>query len=252
MEKRLQASNNQNPSRIGDNNTMEFGEGSREFRILSFYIIVEGETEWHYIQCLKSFGRLKFDMIGYSGKVKKGWEIKQGIICMCGNDFAFKNFSLLEKNMEFIPGARPKIICIFDLDVCMTKPLFKKYKELLDNINRIYDCEFCTSMPSIEYWFLSHYENMDKDHFYKSSGSVREVLKEIGKPRDLSKSKSNEFWNSGDGKEWVAFLCEDSNLNRAISRAKAKSNHPNRLDKVSDRKKCDVSYSDMYKLFEIK
>lgn len=252
MERGLLASNEENPSRIGDKTIMNFGEGTREFNLLSFYVVVEGDTEWYYIQYLKEFSRLKFNIIKFNGKVKKGWKVKQGVICMCGNDFAFKNFALLEKNMESIPGSRPNIICVFDLDVCLTKPLFKKYKELLSNIVRVYNCELCTSMPSIEYWFLLHYNEMNIDDSYKSSGAVRKKLERIDKSRDLSNSKSNEFWDSDKGKEWVKFLCEDSNLNRAITRAKMKANKEERLEKVSNPKDCNISYSDMYKLFEIK
>ncbi len=65
-------------------------------------------------------------------------------------------------------------------------------------------------------------------------------------------SKRSTFFKTRHWRKLRDYLCNDENLNRAISRAKGKANHPHRLDRVDDRMKCDVSYSDMYKLFEIK
>ncbi len=253
MEKSTQAPNETNWSRSGGLSPICNNNGSRDLLDgLGWYFIVEGYTELFYIQCLKNnTNTIKFNINKYGGNVKEGWEIRDGIICMCGNGFDVNVFTDLEKGMPDITGARRNVICVFDLDVCWDKKtILKKYKKILeDKVNKGYI--FCTSMPSIEYWFLSHYEEMDDNHFYKTSGSVQKALKRIDNIRDLSNSKSNAFWNSDKGKEWVKFLCEDSNLNRAITRAKMKANKEERLDKVSNPKDCNISYSDMYKLFEI-
>ncbi|MBQ5453186.1 MAG: RloB domain-containing protein, partial [Bacteroidales bacterium] len=143
--------------------------------------------------------------------------------------------------------------CIFDLDKCLeTEDFFQAYKNVLLPLSKNEYIIFCASMPSIEYWFLTHYAEIDNDKFYKTASSVIKVLEKFDS--ELSKiKKAKTFWSTDYSKNWVKdILCEDEHLNRAISHAKAKSNHPKRLDIVSDRKDCDVSYSDMYKLFEIR
>jgi len=236
MERLLQASNYHNSSRRGEGVSEVQGWGDRDLNRL------------FYIQYLKDNSKLNFDIRPFNGTVKKGWKIESGMVCMCGDGFSVENYNDLKNSMDC--EMRPKVICIFDLDKCIENAtIFKKYKELLQeklNDKRKFDYYFCTSLPSIEYWFLLHYPQFNDKTFYKKIKSCNSIATEISKDKNIT------FLKSAKAKEWFDMLCEDEYLNRAKERAEAKANHSNRLDKVSNPSDCDISYSDLYKLFEIK
>lgn len=111
-------------------------------------------------------------------------------------------------------------------------------------------------MPNVEYWFLSHSNNLTEydDHLSYNTDNkdkIKDGLNSIIGGKGTFYSKRDKFFKTKHWRNLRDYLCNDENLNRAISRAKAKANHSKRLDRVDDRMKCDVSYSDMYKLFEI-
>ena len=257
---------NYNLNRTERTEVPEVGSGTtRQMRDKEYYLIVEGEnTERFYMRILEVMGKLKYKIKDFEKKVNerdKYGIVIDGIKCLCGGSNYFKKMNKIEKlgkGVESVPGQKPKFICIFDLDVCIVddKDGLKKYQEYIkllktyEQFIKVKDIILCASMPSIEYWFLSHYEEMDDNKFYDTADSVIEDLKLIDAKVKIKNAK--KFWDTEYSKDWVKFLCEDSNLNRAISRAEAKYDDSNRLDKVSDRGKCNVSYSDMYKLFEIK
>ena len=267
MERFIQEHSISNLNRVERTEEFEVGNGTTRLLLdKEYYVIVEGEnTERFYMRMLEKTGKLKYKIRDFEKDVNnrdKFGIVIEGIKCLCGGDNYFKKMNKIEKlgkGIESVPGQKPKFICIFDLDVCIVddKGGLKKYQEytkLLKTFEQYIknkDIILCASMPSIEYWFLSHYEEMDDDKFYDTSDSVIDDLKLIDAKLKIKNAK--RFWNTLYSKDWVNnVLCDDTNFNRAISRAKAKANHSKRLDKVDDRMKCDVSYSDMYKLFEIK
>ena len=116
-----------------------------------------------------------------------------------------KTVEQIYKGITSIPGMRPNIICIFDLDKCIdTKEdaayFFQTYKNDLLPLCKNDHIFFCVSMPSIEYWFLTHYDKIDKDKFYKTSGSVIKVLEKFDS--ELSKiKKAKTFWKMQHSKD---------------------------------------------------
>lgn len=246
-----------NLSRSGEKD-VTLVEHQEPIPLREFYLIVEGEnTERFYINYLKEKNKLPFEIKTFEKdadeeKANK-WKIIDGIKCLCGGNYLQKidTIEKINKGIASVPGMRPNIICIFDLDICFKKDgetKHQQYKDLLKKYKAYDNIIFCASMPSIEYWFLLHYEGVDVNKFYKTCTSVIKADSELSKIK-----KAKTFWNTEYSKNWVKdVLCEDSNLNRAITRAKMKANKEERLEKVSNPKDCNISYSDMYKLFEIK
>ena len=107
----------------------------------------------------------------------------------------------------------------------------------------------CPSMPSIEYWFLLHFEN--RTQLIKTCGKTMQKLLEPymlpyfpnsnGK-RLLNILKSEEFVKAPD---WVVKLCENDKLDDAIKRAEKDITD---ADANGDLKQ--HSYSYLYKVFK--
>lgn len=255
--------NKNNLSRIGDTDNTYSVTGTKDSHSLEYYIIVEGKfTEQYYIRHLKNAQKLNFNIKSYGADKEftkeEPWAIRNGIKCLEGGDYFNKINSIdgLYRGIENTTGARPHIICIFDLDKCTEKKkqsedFFKTYKNDIIPIARRNDnIILCVSMPNIEYWFLSHYDDdlFDNDLVYDSK-----MLK-VGLTKCLKGtfySKSENFLNSPRCIKWFNELCNDQRLQIAKEHAIAKANNPKRLDKVNVNTDCNISYSDLYKLFEI-
>jgi len=121
-------------------------------------------------------------------------------------------------------------ICVFDNDVSeRLEAEKKKLNTLLKKYSRRKNVIFCNSLPSVEYWFLLHYENTNK--YFNSSRSVeRELRKHLP-----HYEKSTLFLEKV---KWVMDLCADNKLKTANKRAK---------DFGID----SPSYSNIYKAFDI-
>lgn len=156
------------------------------------YILGEGKTEQYYFTHIKS-------LLGYKYNVKPR---------LCRNtsiDEIRCKIEELIKDLVFI-------ICVFDLDVINRDNKEKaKYDKLINKYKRYNNILFCTSLPSIEYWFLLHYEKTNK--YFKDSEAVakelKKYIKDYNKKEDyLKKTK------------WVEELLKDNKLEKAIERAK--------------------------------
>ncbi len=285
MEKSLQAPNDNNLSRNGEQPPLVVTKGGKTSGTLEAYYIVEGaNTERFYIRHLEKLNKLKYRIKEYEdvecpeGKL---WKIIDGIKCLQGGDYFSKLNSLeelcdksdnnndalcsfgdlIDAIDKTIDMPRRYIICIFDLDKCMeekeeSENFFQIYKSKLLLLSKNEYNIFCVSMPNVEYWFLSHFDDcavFDDKLSYNTDENKENVINGLNVYLNGTfYSKRGGFCKSRRCKSLFSFLCNDENLKRAIGRAKAKSNHPHRLDRVEDRMDCDVSYSDMYKLFEIK
>jgi hypothetical protein len=121
-------------------------------------------------------------------------------------------------------------ICLFDTDVSQrVEAEKKKLNSLLKKYSRKENVVFCDSLPSVEYWFLLHYENTNK-HFNNSEAVERDLRKYL-----LNFEKSTLFLEK---EKWVVDLCADNKLETAIERARYFGNK-------------SPSYSNIYKAFEI-
>lgn len=156
------------------------------------YILGEGKTEQYYFAHLKT-------LLGYKYIVKPS---------LCRNssiDEIGARIKDLIKDFVYI-------ICVFDLDVINRDSKEKaKYDKLLNKYKNKDNIIFCTSLPSIEFWFLLHYKFTCK--FYSDSNSVEKELKTFLKDYE----KSEDYLKKT---KWVEELLKDDKLKTAISNAK--------------------------------
>lgn len=261
--------NKNNLSRNGERDT-NVVRGNRPIPSPKYYVMVEGPTEAYYLLFLKEHSILKFaiECFGDGTSHKNGIVPIDGILCMNGGNYyddmgnelnklttsnlVTNTLNKVAENIERIPSMRPNIVCVFDLDKCIhkhkdsgAKVYFSFYKKLLQ-FSKINGVVLCSNMPSIEYWFLLHFDDFDV-HFYNFPDEKEKFNNDIKKFIPEYK-KGKEFWNNNTNQFWIR-----DGLNKAIQRSKSEEivNHPNRLDKVKKYTDCNISYSDMYKLFEI-
>ena len=200
-----------------------------------YYIITEGQTEKWYLIHLKNAGKIKFTFP----------EPKS----VDGGDYLSK----MKKEIDKISAMpRKKIICIFDVDKFYnTQTLFEEYLKFMEQYKQ--SVTIYNNMPSIEYWFLLHYSNKPITKFYTKNELLCELTKHSPfKNKSEQALKSEMFLSSVN---WFNELCGKDFKNLTTAIKNAKNNHGmtsiKRMDNVSSSTDCDVSYSDMNKLFEI-
>lgn len=146
------------------------------------------------------------------------------------------------------PDAR--IFCVFDWDtICFDEKRRRKHQEFekrfLHEISKG-TLVLCPSMPSIEYWFLLHFENHTE--LLKSYAKVSNRLapyKTIlfpATPEKLKKLLKKEVYLKDPS--WVKRLCADNRLQTAIERAEANITAAEEAGNLDEQ-----SYSFVYKTF---
>lgn len=104
------------------------------------------------------------------------------------------------------------VICVFDEDVRQWNDVERRR---MDEIRNRYDGDervvIASSMPSIEYWFLLHYENTNR--FFGTSNKVIEALRKHIRNFD----KKDQFLRQ---EKWVAMMIEENRMVGASERAK--------------------------------
>jgi len=159
---------------------------------LDVYVVGEGITEQYYFTHLKKLYNLKY-------KIQPRF---------------FGNTSIreIDELVRQLVSADMFVICVFDLDTSESE---KAEKEKLDKFISCYkDNEnviICTSLPSIEYWFLIHYKDTNK-YFNASKEVEKELIKHIKNYEKTKKFLEKE--------KWVKDLCSNNKLQTAIERAK--------------------------------
>ncbi|MCR5454722.1 MAG: RloB family protein [Bacteroidales bacterium] len=207
---------------------------SKQQKLPEYYIITEGQTEKWYLTHLKNAGKIYFTFSDPKS--------------VDGGDYLNKIALEIDK---YSAMPRKKIICIFDVDRFYNNPTeFGKYSKFMGKYTNV---NIYNNMPSIEYWFLLHYSKKTITKYY----SKTELLSELTKYSPFV-SKSEQALKSEiflKPVSWFNELCgkDFKNLNTAIDNAKNNNGitSKRRMDCVKISTDCDVSYSDMYKLFEI-
>ena len=208
---------------------------SKQPKLPEYYVITEGQTEKWYLTHLKNARKISFTFS----------ELKS----VNGGDYLKK---IAEEIDNYYAIPRNKIICIFDVDRFYNNPTefdrYSKFMRTYSNVN-IYN-----NMPSIEYWFLLHYSKKTITKLYTKTELFNDLTKHSPFDNKSEQVLKSEPFLKPD--TWFKTLCGKNfkNLNIAIDNAKNNNSvtSQKRMDKVKSSTDCDVSYSDMYKLFEIK
>lgn len=154
-------------------------------------VIGAGITEKWYFRYLKS-------LCGYKMEVKPKY---------FGSDTAYS----MQKLVDNVLSMGGKAICIFDMDTTHWDAAEKDRKEQFVKLYANHpDVILCDSMPSIEYWFLLHFEKTNK-HF-GNSDKVIEVLKHY-----MPYEKRERFLENSS---WVRQLLADERMQKAIDNSR--------------------------------
>lgn len=146
--------------------------------------------------------------------------------------FGKENAYAMEKRIEKVLSDDGLAVCVFDADVSTWNDDERKK---LDDLKEKYANEWrvllCDSMPSVEYWFLLHFEETNR-HFGSSKATVQSLKKHVP-----DYDKSERFLKSP---KWVKEMSSDGKQEDACSRAKRFCDDDN-----------SHSWSRIYKVFEI-
>lgn len=216
----------------------EEDEGTREIGPLYPFLISGGKnTERYYFTHINDITDYKFTIIPkYFGNEASYPEI-----------FPARIKDIIKNNV----GA--KVFCVFDLDtVFRNKTNKERHKAFEENIQDEIDkgiVVLCPSMPSIEYWFLLHFENYTQ--LIKTCGRTMQNLltpymlsyfPNTGGKKLLKVLKGEEYVRES---RWVEKMCEEGKLDLAIQRAEDSINAAITAGELDNQ-----SYSYVYKVFK--
>ena len=213
----------------------EQDEGKRDMGPLYPFLISGGtNTERWYFVHINDITDYKFNIIPkYFGDESNYTEV-----------FPKRIKSILEKNID------AKVFCVFDWDTIFNNDdNLAKHKAFENEIQADIDngkVILCPSMPSIEYWFLLHFQNYTK--LIKTNGNAIGILAPhiktwFSSDKKLSKILKNKKHIKSP--HWVEKLCSDGKLELAIQRAE------NNINTAKENNDLDnQSYTYVYKLFK--
>ncbi|MCD8290844.1 MAG: RloB family protein [Prevotella sp.] len=164
---------------------------SRQTRKPQKRVVGAGLTEYWYLKHLKPLIGLKFELYPR----------------LFGNETMGKINKLIEEGLN----DNADVICFFDEDIMQWDSV---EKERIKGLHHKYDNDshvtLACSMPSIEYWFLLHYENTNR--YFANSHEVINVLHRYITHFD----KKESFLKH---QKWVVELINDNKMEIAMQRA---------------------------------
>lgn len=214
----------------------EKDEGTRDMGPLYPFLISGGtNTERYYFTHINDTTEYKFNIRPeYFGNESNYPEV-----------FPEKIRKIIKNNV----GA--KVFCVFDLDtVYCNKTNQDRHNDFVECIKDEINSGsviLCPSMPSIEYWFLLHFE--DKTDLLKNYRAISNILAPYIKPcfadptKNLKKLLKQEKYLQDS--TWVKNLCSDGKLDAAIERAEDNIKSAEEAGELKNQ-----SYSYVYKAFK--
>ena len=150
-------------------------------------------------------------------------------------------------------NAGARVFCVFDLDTVFSsetnqnkhQSFEKSLKQEIANGSVV----LCPSMPSIEYWFLLHFEN--RTQLIKTCGRTMQRLLSPYMMPYFQNTEGKSFLKVLKSKEcvrdsgWVVKLCENGKLDAAIHRAESNIKAAEAKEDMDNQ-----SYSYVYLLFK--
>lgn len=130
--------------------------------------------------------------------------------------FGTENIHELDKKIAQVISEGAIAVCVFDAD---TAEFSETEAKKVDALKRKYankkDVVLCDSLPSIEYWFLIHYEDTNR-HFANSH------VAEVALRSYIYNYEKKEIFLKNS--KWVADMISENKMDNAIVRAKAYEN----------------------------
>jgi hypothetical protein len=174
------------------------------------YIVGEGITEQYYFSHIKK-------LFGFHCTIKPRF-------------FGNTSISEMKKKIEELLRSDIFVICVFDADVSLhNKSERRKLSQLQNKYKKHGNLLFCSSLPSIEFWFLLHY--LDTGRHFRDAKEAEIALRRYVQDYD----KTTAFLEK---EKWVRNLCADNKLELAVQRARKYTEDTG-------------SYSNVYKVFEV-
>ncbi|HCC51029.1 MAG TPA: RloB domain-containing protein [Porphyromonadaceae bacterium] len=156
------------------------------------YVVGEGITEQYYFSHIKK-------IFGFHCTIKPRF-------------FGNTSVAEMKKKIEELLRGDIFIICVFDADVAAhNESERKKLEQLQNKFQKNKNLLFCTSLPSIEYWFLLHHEHTNR--YFRDAKAAETALKKYISDYE----KTVQFLEK---EKWVHNLCYENKLKQAIERAK--------------------------------
>lgn len=113
---------------------------------------------------------------------------------------------------DLLTGGCDQIIYFTDYDTIVNQNKVEAFEKLKTKYSGYEEVLICETMPSIEYWFLLHYQKTTRE--FRNADEVCKFLKKHLK--DYSK-KEDYLKNA----KWVETLCADGKLEKAIVNSKS-------------------------------
>lgn len=156
-----------------------------------FVVLGDGQTEQYYLSHLKKLKQYNFGI----------------------RPSLFSNLSMTQAEEiidELISGDCDKVIYLTDYDTVINQGQKQEFERIRNKYRDNDEVLICESMPSIEYWFLLHYQYTTRS--FRNADEVLAVLRKIIK--DYSKEKA--FLEK---EKWVDEMIKDEKLETAIENA---------------------------------
>ncbi|WP_319268428.1 RloB family protein [uncultured Draconibacterium sp.] len=158
----------------------------------SFAVLGDGRTEQAYLKHLKAIRDYRYS-------------VYPSLFDNITHDTAEKKID------ELLSGGCDLIVYITDYDTVVSQVKQKTFNDLVKKYEKNDEVLICESMPSIEFWFLLHYQLTTRE--FKNADEAAELLKKY--IPDFSKSK--DFL---ENRKWVEDLSGNGQLEKAITNAR--------------------------------
>jgi len=112
---------------------------------------------------------------------------------------------------ELLSGGCDHIVYVTDYDTAISQDKQKTFNDLVKKYERNSEVLICESMPSIEFWFLLHYQLTTRE--FINADEAAEMLKKY--IPDFSKSK-----NFLENQKWVKDMSGNGQLENAMVNAR--------------------------------
>lgn len=215
----------------------EIYESSRDMEVYPFVISGGKNTEHYYFKHISEKTDYKFIVKPeFFGDESNYTDV-----------FPKRITKILDRNNDV------KIFCVFDWDTVRGhKKNLEKHQAFVNQFQTEIDSGtvvVCPSMPSIEYWFLLHFENYTQ--LIKTCGRTMQNLltpymlsyfPNTGGKKLLKVLKGEEYVRESG---WVEKMCEEGKLDLAIQRAEDNINAAKTAGELDNQ-----SYSYVYKVFK--